>query len=57
LARGAVPEQAERKALVQAELLRCKRILDLALDGQSEVVIDSYKERRKDFADERDGQT
>jgi hypothetical protein len=33
-----VPEQAERKALVRAELLRCKRILDLALDGQSEVI-------------------
>lgn len=35
---GKVPEQAERKALVRAELLRCKRILDQALDGQSEVI-------------------
>ena len=49
---GSVPEQAERKALVQAELLRCKQILDLALDGQGEVINASHKERRKDLADD-----
>ena len=45
---GSVPEQAERKALVQAELLRCKQILDLALDGQSDVI------RRTESRDELD---
>jgi len=49
---GSVPEQAERKALVQAELLRCKQILDLALDGQGEVINASHEERRKDLADD-----
>ena len=45
---GSVPEQAERKALVQAELLRCKQILDLALDGQSDVI------RRRETRDQLD---
>jgi hypothetical protein len=49
---GSVPEQAERKALVQAELLRCKRILDQALDGQFEVISASHEERRKGLADD-----
>ena len=37
---GSVPALADRRGFVQAELLRCKQVLDLALDGQNEVIAD-----------------
>lgn len=37
-ATGTVPASAARKMFVQAELLRCKQVLDLALDGQQAVI-------------------
>ena len=49
---GSVPEQAERKALVQAEVLRCKQVLDQALDGQFEVISASHEERRKGLSND-----
>lgn len=35
---GKVPDATDRRTFVQAELLRCKQILDLAIDGQEEVI-------------------
>jgi hypothetical protein len=37
-AEGLVPDSADRMRFVQAELLRCKQVLDLALDGQQAVI-------------------
>lgn len=45
-AEGVVPDSSERKLFVKAELLRCKQVLDLALDGQSDVIFSSKRERQ-----------
>jgi hypothetical protein len=45
-AEGSVPDSPGRKIFVQAELLRCKQVLDLALDGQSDVIFASKRERQ-----------
>jgi hypothetical protein len=45
-AEGSVPDSPDRKIFVQAELLRCKQVLDLALDGQSDVIFASKRERQ-----------
>jgi hypothetical protein len=45
-AEGSVPDSPDRKIFVQAELLRCKQVLDLALDGQSDVIFASRRERQ-----------
>jgi hypothetical protein len=42
---GNVPDVPGRKQFVQAELLRCKQVLDLALDGQEEVIFRTKEER------------
>jgi hypothetical protein len=42
---GNVPDVPGRKQFVQAELLRCKQVLDLALDGQQEVIFRTNEER------------
>jgi hypothetical protein len=41
---GTVLDLPDRKRFVQAELLRCKQVLDLALDGQQEVIFPETKE-------------
>jgi len=43
---GTVLDLPDRKRFVQAELLRCKQVLDLALDGQHEVIFASKRERQ-----------
>jgi len=43
---GTVLDLPDRKRFVQAELLRCKQVLDLALDGQSDVIFASKRERQ-----------
>ena len=43
---GTVLDLPNRKRFVQAELLRCKQVLDLALDGQSDVIFASMRERQ-----------
>ena len=43
---GTVLDLPDRKRFVQAELLRCKQVLDLALDGQSDVIFASMRERQ-----------
>jgi hypothetical protein len=45
-AEGTVPDSPDRRIFVQAELLRCKQVLDLALDGQSDVIFSSKRERQ-----------
>ena len=45
-AEGVVPDSPDRKIFVQAELLRCKQVLDIALDGQSDVIFASKRERQ-----------
>jgi hypothetical protein len=45
-AKGTVLDLPDRKKAVQAELLRCKQVLDLALDGQHEVIFASKQERQ-----------
>ncbi len=42
---GSVLDLPDRKIAVQAELVRCKQVLDLALDGQDEVIFRMNKER------------
>ncbi len=42
---GSVLDLPDRKIAVQAELVRCKQVLDLALDGQEEVIFRMNKER------------
>ncbi len=42
---GSVLDLLDRKMAVQAELVRCKQVLDLALDGQAEVIFRMNKER------------
>jgi len=44
--KGTVLDLPDRKKAVQAELLRCKQVLDLALDGQHEVIFASKQERQ-----------
>lgn len=46
--KGTVLDLPDRKKAVQAELLRCKQVLDLALDGQEEVIARLNKERWRD---------
>ena len=46
-AEGVVPDFPERKLFVKAELLRCKQVLDLAIDGQHEVIFASKRERER----------
>ena len=43
---GTVLDLPDRKRFVQAELIRCKQVLDLALDGQHEVIFASKRERQ-----------
>ena len=43
---GTVLDLPDRKRFAQAELLRCKQVLDLALDGQSDVIFASQRERQ-----------
>jgi hypothetical protein len=43
--KGTVLDLPDRKKAVQAELVRCKQALDLALDGQDEVIFRMNKER------------
>ena len=55
-AEGLVPDSSERKLFVKAELLRCKQVLDLAIDGQHEVIFASKRARERaseadDFAE------
>lgn len=55
-AEGVVPDSSERKLFVKAELLRCKQVLDLAIDGQHEVIFASKRARERaseadDFAE------
>jgi hypothetical protein len=38
--KGTVLDLPDRKKAVQAELLRCKQVVDLCLDGQSRVAFD-----------------
>ena len=45
-AEGTVPDSPDRRIFVQAELLRCKQVLDIALDGQSDVIFSSKRERQ-----------
>ncbi len=45
---GSVLDLPDRKIAVQAELVRCKQVLDLALDGQEEVISRMNKERWRD---------
>ncbi len=45
---GTALDLPDRKKSVQAELLRCKQVLDLALDGQEEVIARLNKERWRD---------
>jgi hypothetical protein len=45
---GNVPDIPGRKQLVQAELLRCKQVLDLALDSQHDVIFLINRERIRD---------
>lgn len=54
-AEGVVPDFPERKLFVKAELLRCKQVLDLAIDGQHEVIFASKRERER--ASEADDET
>jgi hypothetical protein len=42
---GSVLDLPDRKKAVQVELLRCKQVLDLALDGQEEVIFRTKEER------------
>jgi hypothetical protein len=44
--KGTVLDLPDRKRFVQAELIRCKQVLDLALDGQQEVIFASKRERQ-----------
>jgi hypothetical protein len=46
--KGTALDLPDRKKAVQAELLRCKQVLDLALDGQEEVIARLNKERWRD---------
>jgi hypothetical protein len=46
--KGTVLDLPDRKRFVQAELIRCKQVLDLALDGQHEVIFASKRERFRD---------
>jgi hypothetical protein len=46
--KGSVLDLPDRKKAAQAELLRCKQVLDLALDGQEEVIARLNKERWRD---------
>jgi hypothetical protein len=46
--KGAVLDLPDRKKAAQAELLRCKQVLDLALDGQEEVIFRVNMELRRD---------
>ena len=46
-AEGVVPDSSERKLFVKAELLRCKQVLDLAIDGQHEVIFASKRARER----------
>ncbi len=54
-AEGVVPDSAERKLFVRTELLRCKQVLDLAIDGQHEVIFASKRELER--ASEADDET
>ena len=45
-AEGTVPDSHDRRIFVQAELLSCKQVLDIALDGQSDVIFSSKRERQ-----------
>jgi hypothetical protein len=38
--KGTVLDLPDRKKAVQAELLRCKQVVDQCLDGQSRVAFD-----------------
>jgi hypothetical protein len=46
--KGTVLDLPDRKKAVQAELVRCKQVLDLALDGQEEVIFRTNEERWRD---------
>ncbi len=46
--KGTVLDLPDRKKAAQAEVLRCKQVLDLALDGQEEVIFRVNKERWRD---------
>ena len=45
-AEGTVLDLPDRKKFAQAELLRCKQVLDIALDGQFDVICASMRERQ-----------
>jgi hypothetical protein len=46
--KGKVLDLPDRKKAVQAELLRCKQVLDLALDSQHDVIFLINRERFRD---------
>ncbi len=46
--KGTVLDLPDWKKAAQAEVLRCKQVLDLALDGQEEVIFRVNKERWRD---------
>jgi hypothetical protein len=46
--KGTVLDLPDRKKFVQAELLRCKQVLDLALDSQHDVIFLINRERFRD---------
>jgi hypothetical protein len=43
--KGTAVDIPDRKKAVQAELLRCKQVLDLALDSQHDVIFLINRER------------
>ena len=50
--KGTVLDLPDRKKSVQAELLRCKQVLDLALDSQHDVISLINRERFRDAEDD-----
>ncbi len=50
--KGTVLDLPDRKKAVQAELLRCKQVLDLALDCQHDVISLINRERFRDAEDD-----
>jgi hypothetical protein len=46
--KATVLDLPDRKKSVQAELLRCKQVLDLALDNQHDVIFLINRERFRD---------
>jgi hypothetical protein len=50
--KGTVLDLPDRKKAVQAELLRCKQVLDLALDSQHDVIFLINRQRFRDAEDD-----